>query len=183
MVLADLAHEGDDQLETIGGHFFVFRIALGTVGYLLALLIVVVGPYTHQEIEGVAIGGLSFFVASGLWSVISVCQARLWLRAVGVAIAVGAAVQLAVIVVLFATHTGTFLNFIFAYVLSDAIALDRDPDRDPQLVPRTPACGPEPLAAMDHARCTACGGHCPRNALLPRRLADADPAPLGRTEP
>ncbi|HEY1740561.1 MAG TPA: polysaccharide biosynthesis C-terminal domain-containing protein [Acidimicrobiia bacterium] len=123
VVLADLANEGDDQLEAIGGRFFVFRIALGTVGYALALLIVVVGPYTHQEIEGVAIGGLSFFIASGLWAVISVCQARLWLRAIGVAIVVGAVVQLAVIVVLYASGAGTFLNYIVAYVLSDAVAL------------------------------------------------------------
>ncbi len=123
VVLSDIAREGDDQLEAIGGRFFVFRIALGTVGYALAMLVVVVGPYTHQEIEGVAIGGISFFVASALWAVISVCQARLWLRAVGVAIVVGACAQLGVIVALYATGTGTFLNYIVAYVLSDAVAL------------------------------------------------------------
>ncbi len=123
VVLADLAHEGDDQLEAIGGRFFVFRIALGTVGYALAMAFVAIGPYTHIEIEGVALGGLSFFIGSALWSVISVCQARLWLRAVGVGIVVGAFVQLAVVVALYASGTGTFLRYIAAYVLSDAVAL------------------------------------------------------------
>ncbi len=123
VVLVELGREGEDRLESIAGRFLVFRVGLGTLGYALAMLVVIVGPYTHTEIQGVAIGGISFFVGSALWSIISVCQAKLWLRVVGGAIVVGAAVQLGVVLALWASGYGTLLRYIGAYVASDAVAL------------------------------------------------------------
>ena len=140
VVLADLAHEGDDQLEAIGGHFFVFRIALGTVGYRSALLIVIVGPYTHTEIEGVAIGGLSFFIASALVVGDQRVPGPALAPAVGVAIAAGAARA--------ARGDRGAVRDSHGHVpaLHRRLRVERrdrargDPDRDPQLVPRAAAC-------------------------------------------
>lgn len=121
VVLTEMGRGGD--LTSLAGRFLVFRVALGTVTYVLALAIVVLGPYSHQEVLGVAIGGLSLLIASGLWSLISVCQARLWLRAVAAALVIGQVVQLAAIVALYTTHEGTMLRFVVPFVLNDAVAL------------------------------------------------------------
>ena len=87
------------------------------------MVIVVVGPYSGREIAGVAIGGLSLVVASGYWALISVCQARLWLRAVAYALIAGQVVQTAMIVVLHTTGTGTMLRYVVPFVVNDAVAL------------------------------------------------------------
>lgn len=121
VVLTEMGRGGDVQ--ALAGRFLVFRIALGTLGYALSMTIVVLGPYKPVEVAGVAIGGLSFFVASALWALISVCQARLWLRVVAVAIVAGQVVQLALIVALRTTGTGTLLRYVWPFVVSDLVSL------------------------------------------------------------
>jgi O-antigen/teichoic acid export membrane protein len=121
VVLTEMGRGGD--LASLAGRFLVFRVSLGLVTYLLAIGIVLVGPYSRQEVAGVAIGGLSLLIASGLWALISVCQARLWLRVVAVALVVGQVVQLALIVALHVTGTGSMLRYVVPYVVSDAVSL------------------------------------------------------------
>lgn len=121
VVLTEMGRGGD--LRAIAGRFVAFRVALGAVTYAVALAIVVLGPYSSQEVAGVAIGGSSLLIASGLWALISVCQARLWLRAVAIALVTGQVVQLGAIVALDASGRGTMLRFVVPFVLNDAVAL------------------------------------------------------------
>jgi O-antigen/teichoic acid export membrane protein len=121
IVISELSET--DDIESIAGRFVVFRIALGAVVYALALAIVIIGPYTHTEVLGVALAGLSLFISTALWAVISVCQAKLWLRAVAIAMVVGQIVQFAFVLALHSTGHGTTLRYVAVYLISDAVAL------------------------------------------------------------
>ncbi len=121
VVLTEMGRGGD--LSSLAGRFFVFRVGLGLVTYALALVIVVVGPYSGKEIAGVAIGGLSLVIASGFWALISVCQARMWLRAVAFALIAGQVVQTAIIVALHVSHNGTMLRYVVPFVVCDIVSL------------------------------------------------------------
>ena len=123
VVMAELGRGGDEALSHVAGRFIVFRVALGTVTYVLALVIVLVGPYSHSEVIGVAIGGLSFFVASASWSLISICQAKQWLRTVAVALVAGGVVQFVCILGIHFSGHATMVRYIVPYVLSDAVVL------------------------------------------------------------
>lgn len=123
VVMAELGRGGDGVLSHVAGRFITFRVVLGTVAYLLGLTIVLIGPYSSTEVAGVAIGGLSFFIASASWSLISICQAKQWLRMVAVALVAGAAVQFAIILGLHSSGEGTLLRYIVPYVVSDAVVL------------------------------------------------------------
>ncbi len=123
VVMTELGRTGDENLSSIASRFIVFRLALGLVTYGLALLIVWIGPYSNVEVQGVAIGGLSLIIASALWSLISVCQAKQWLRVVAGSLVVGQVAQFAVIIAIFTGHRGSLLRYVAPFVLSDIVAL------------------------------------------------------------
>ena len=60
IVVGEVLEAGDDLTRLVGS-FVAFRIALGAVMYVLAIAFVVVGGYPHLVIEGVMVGGLSFY--------------------------------------------------------------------------------------------------------------------------
>ena len=112
-----------DDLDELAGRFFVFRVGLSTIVYVLALAIVIVGPYSSIEVQAVALGGMSYFIASGLWSLISICQAKLWLRSVAIALVAGQVVQFAIILGLAIADRGSLLRFVIPAVVNDAVTL------------------------------------------------------------
>lgn len=115
--------DADDDLDRVVGSFVTFRVVLGAITYGLAVAFVIIGNYPHVVLQGTLIGGLSFFVASATWALVTVSQARLWLRTVAVSMVVAQAVQLVAIVLLVATHSGSLLRFVVPFVIYDVVTL------------------------------------------------------------
>lgn len=113
----------EDDLDGIVGSFVTFRVGLGAITYAIAVAFVVAGNYPRVVVEGTLIGGLSFFVASATWALVTVSQARLWLRTVAISMVVAQAVQLVAIVGLLATHSGSLLRFVVPFVIYDVVTL------------------------------------------------------------
>ena len=111
------------NLDELAGKFVVFRVALSTTMYIVALSIVLLGNSTSVEVQAVALGGCSYFLGSALWSLITICQARMWLRVVAIAMVLGQMVQFGIVVFLAATDQGSLLRFVAPAVLNDAVAL------------------------------------------------------------
>ena len=122
IVIREVIDAGDD-LDAVVGSFVTFRVALGALTYAVAVAFVVIGNYPRVVVQGTLIGGLSFFVASATWALVTVSQARLWLRTVALSMIVAQAVQLVAIVALVATHSGSLLRFIVPFVIYDVVTL------------------------------------------------------------
>jgi O-antigen/teichoic acid export membrane protein len=121
VVMAEL-HEWEN-LDELAGRFVVFRVLLSTVMYTVALAIVLIGSYSAAEVRAVALGGLSYFLGSALWSLITICQAKFWLRSVAIVMVIGQAAQLALVIAIATSDSGSLLRFVFPAVVNDAVAL------------------------------------------------------------
>jgi O-antigen/teichoic acid export membrane protein len=122
VVVGEVLEAGDDVTGLVGS-FVAFRIALGAAMYALAIAFVVIGGYPHLVIEGVMVGGLSFFISTATWALYTVCQARLWLRAIALSMVAAQIVQFAVTVALFLGHSHALLQYVAAFVLFDVVTL------------------------------------------------------------
>jgi O-antigen/teichoic acid export membrane protein len=125
IVMVELIEVGDDRqrLQTVVGRYVALRFALALVSYVIAVLIVIVGGYPQEVVVGTLVAGLSFFMASTLWALITVCPIRLWMRPVAIALVLGQFVQLLVTIVLYATHNGTIVRYAVPAVLYDFVAM------------------------------------------------------------
>ena len=115
--------EAGDNIGRVVSSFLTFRVALGAVMYLLAIGFVLIGHYPTVVLEATLIGGLSFFIASATWALVTVCQAFLWLRTVAISMVVAQIVQFVVIVGLFAAHSHNILPYVVPFVIYDAVTL------------------------------------------------------------
>jgi O-antigen/teichoic acid export membrane protein len=122
VVVGEVNEAGDDLTDLVGS-FVAFRIALGALMYVLAIAIVVLGGYPTLVIEGVVVGGLSFFISTATWALYTVCQARLWLRVIALSMMAAQVVQFVVTVVLFVGHSHSMLHYVAAFVLFDVVTL------------------------------------------------------------
>jgi O-antigen/teichoic acid export membrane protein len=125
VVMVEIIEDGDDKarLERTVGYYVALRLALALASYLLAVAFVLLADYSHEIVVGTLVAGLSFFMASTLWALVTVCQIRLWMRPVALALVFGQIVQLALTVVLYATHTGTVVRYAVPAVLYDFTAV------------------------------------------------------------
>jgi O-antigen/teichoic acid export membrane protein len=121
VVMVEILDDGDDKarLERTVGYYVALRLALALASYVLAVAVVLLAGYSHDIVVGTLVAGLSFFMASTLWALVTVCQIRLWMRPVAIALVLGQFVQLALTVVLYATHTGTVVRYAVPAVLYD----------------------------------------------------------------
>jgi O-antigen/teichoic acid export membrane protein len=115
--------EARDDLSKLVSSFLTFRVALGALMYLVAVGFVLVAHYPHTVVEATLIGGLSFFIASATWALVTVCQAFLWLRTVALSMVVAQIVQFGVIAALFAMHSHHMLDYVVPFVIYDAVTL------------------------------------------------------------
>ena len=122
VVMTEIGRSSADELAKLAGRFLVFRVVLGLVTYALAMVVIAIGPYNRTEVQGVAIGGLSLIIASALWSLISICQAKQWLRLVAAALLVGQVAQFVAVFALYQSHSGSMLRYIVPFVGSDAVS-------------------------------------------------------------
>jgi O-antigen/teichoic acid export membrane protein len=122
IVIGEIVDAGDDLARVVSS-FLTFRVALGALMYLLAIGFVLIGHYPAVVLEATLIGGLSFFIASATWALVTVCQAFLWLRTVAISMVVAQIVQFVVIAGLFATHSHSILAYVVPFVIYDAVTL------------------------------------------------------------
>jgi O-antigen/teichoic acid export membrane protein len=115
--------EAGDNLEPVVGRYVALRFVLAIVSYLLAVGIVILLGYPHEVVVGTLVAGLSFFMASTTWALVTVCQIKLWLRPVAIALALGQFIQLMATIALYATHKGTIVRYAVPAVLYDATAM------------------------------------------------------------
>ncbi|HEY5014498.1 MAG TPA: polysaccharide biosynthesis C-terminal domain-containing protein, partial [Acidimicrobiia bacterium] len=115
--------EAGDELTGLVGSFVTFRIVLGALMYAVCIAFVVIGGYPQLVVEGVILGGLSFFVSTATWALYTVCQARLWLHAIALSMVAAQIVQFAVTAVLFARNSQSMLHYVAAFVLFDVVTL------------------------------------------------------------
>jgi O-antigen/teichoic acid export membrane protein len=115
--------EGDERLEDTVGVYVALRLALALASYVIAVAVVVVGGDSNEILVATLVAGLSFFFASTLWSLVTVCQIRMWMRPVAIGLALGQVVQLALTVVLYVTDRGTIVRFAVPAVLYDLVAM------------------------------------------------------------
>ncbi|MCU1428369.1 MAG: flippase [Actinomycetia bacterium] len=122
VVMVEMLEAGDD-IEPVVGRYVALRFGLALVSYLLAFGLVVALGYPHDVVVGTLIAGLSFFLASTTWALVTVCQIRLWLRPVAIALVLGQLVQLIVTIAMYVTHTGSIVRYTIPAVLYDATAM------------------------------------------------------------
>jgi O-antigen/teichoic acid export membrane protein len=122
IVIGEILEAGDD-LNRLVSSFLTFRVALGALMYVLAVGFVLIGNYPHVVLEATLIGGLSFFIASATWALVTVSQAFLWLRTVAISMVVAQIIQFVVIAALFAAHSHQILQYVVPFVIYDAVTL------------------------------------------------------------
>lgn len=116
-------HEARADLGRLVSSFLTFRVTLGALMYFIAVGFVLVGHYPHVVLEATLIGGISFFIASATWALVTVCQAFLWLRTVAWSMVVAQVAQFVVTAALFASHSHAMLHYVIPFVLYDAVTL------------------------------------------------------------
>jgi O-antigen/teichoic acid export membrane protein len=122
IVIGEILEAGDDLARVVSS-FLTFRVALGALMYLLAVGFVLIGNYPRVVLEATLIGGLSFFIASATWALVTVSQAFLWLRTVAISMVVAQIVQFVVIAGLFAAHSHSMLQYVVPFVIYDLVTL------------------------------------------------------------
>jgi O-antigen/teichoic acid export membrane protein len=115
--------DAEDDLEPVVGRYVALRFVLALVSYLLAFGIVVVSGKPSEVVVATLVAGLSFFMASTLWAIVTVCQIKFWLRPVAMGLALGQVVQLALTLVLYVTDRGTIVRYAVPAVLYDLTAM------------------------------------------------------------
>jgi O-antigen/teichoic acid export membrane protein len=115
--------EGDDRLENTVGVYVALRLALALASYVIAVGVVVLGGDSNEILVATLVAGLSFFFASTLWSLVTVCQIRMWMRPVAIGLALGQFVQLVLTVVLYVNDRGTLVRYAIPAVLYDLVAM------------------------------------------------------------
>ncbi|MDQ1521210.1 MAG: hypothetical protein QOI55_2283, partial [Actinomycetota bacterium] len=131
VVMVELLDVGDDRerMKEVVGKYVGMRFALAAISYIIVVAIVIVlrhndpTRYPEDVVVGVVVAGLSFFMASTVWALVTVCQIRLWLRPVAIALALGQLVQLIVTIALYASHRGTIVRFAIPAILYDGTAM------------------------------------------------------------
>ena len=122
IVIGEILDAGDDLTRVVSS-FLTFRVALGALMYALAVGFVLIGNYPPVVLDATLIGGLSFFIASATWALVTVCQAFLWLRTVALSMVVAQIAQFLVILGLFVAHSHSILYFVVPFLIYDVVTL------------------------------------------------------------
>jgi O-antigen/teichoic acid export membrane protein len=92
-------YEADDT-ESFAGAYVTLRLALGVVGYPVALAVVVLGNYPPRVVAATAVAGLAIIIATPSDGYNAVFQSRMQMRPIAVGIVLGQVAQFGLTVVL-----------------------------------------------------------------------------------
>jgi len=115
--------DADDRAGGVVGSYISFRFFVGLASLVLAIAFVLVGGYEAQIVVGTMIAGVGVVIGSVVYGMLLWFQARLWLRPVAVASAIGAAVQLALVLAVAAGPQSTLALFAGAWTVGQAAIL------------------------------------------------------------
>ena len=122
IIIRSLLDDDEDAGEQIGS-YVALRLLLGTAAYGLAIAIVFIGDYPDEVVHAVAVAGLVLMIASVGSAIEIVLRSRLWFRDITVAGALAQAAQLALIVALVVSDTGTVVLFCIPAVLFEVVEI------------------------------------------------------------
>ena len=117
--------EGKADVETFAGTYIALRSSLGIIGYLLALLVVIVAGYPREVVVAMAVAGTIVLLATPSAALDVVFQSRMRMGTVGAAEAVGITAQFALTAAIAAAGVGTVLLFTIPAVLFEIVVLAR----------------------------------------------------------
>ena len=104
------------------GTYVVLRAVLGVVGYLVALLVVVLGGYPGEVVAATAVAGVVVLVATPSHALDNIFQAHLRMRAVAVATVLGQLAQLALVAAI-ASSRGSVVLFTVPAVVGELVVI------------------------------------------------------------
>ena len=121
VVVRDLHDPGHDPARYAGA-FITLRMAMGIVGYALAVSVVVLGGYPSEVVAATAVAGLGMVLSTPSDALNAVFQAHLRIGTYAVANVVAQAGQLALTAAI-ATAGGTVVLFALPAVLFEVVAI------------------------------------------------------------
>ncbi len=121
IVLRDVIDADAEVAGRVVGSYVGLRLLIGIVSYALAVAWVVIGGYPQEVVLGTAISGLNLIILSGAFGIILLFEARLWLRDVAVANALGQLVQFVMTVAIAIAGVASILWFSWATVVNSIV--------------------------------------------------------------
>lgn len=121
IVLRDVIDADAEAASHVVGSYVGLRLAIGIVSYLVAVAWVLIGNYPDDVVLGTAVVGLNLIILSGAFGVILLFEARLWLRDVAVANALGQLAQFLMTVAIAVLGVASILWFSWAAVLNSIV--------------------------------------------------------------
>jgi O-antigen/teichoic acid export membrane protein len=123
IVLRDVIDADAEQASHVVGSYVGLRLVIGVVSYAIAIAWVVIGGYPQDVVLGTAVIGLNLIILSGAFGIILLFEARLWLRDVAVANALGQVVQFLMTVAVAAIGIASILWFSWATVVNSVVVV------------------------------------------------------------
>lgn len=110
-IVIRMVADDSEESDRAAGSYLVLRLLIGAVTYGLALAIVFIGDYPTAVRQGVAVAGLAVIVGSCDSALYLVFSARMWFRTITISTAVGAVIQLALVLAIAGSIGGTVVWF------------------------------------------------------------------------
>ena len=112
VVLARLVGEDADEISRVATSFIVLRVALGLIGYLVAVLFVLLSGYAAHVVYATAVAGVVVVIATPSHALTVLYQSRLRLSYVAAAEMLGQLVQL-----IFTIFAALFAPYLLIFVI------------------------------------------------------------------
>ncbi len=138
IALRGMLGQGEAGAGAFAGTYIALRCALGFLGYLLAMLVVIVAGYPREVVMAMAVAGTIVLLATPSAALDVVFQSRMRMGAVGVAEAIGITAQFALTAAIAAAGIGSVLLFTIPAVLFEIVVLSRKIPAARRLVPIRP---------------------------------------------
>jgi O-antigen/teichoic acid export membrane protein len=123
IVLRDVIGADADDASRVVGSYVGLRLVIGVVSYAVAVAWVLIGSYPQEVVLGTAVIGLNLIILSGAFGIILLFEARLWLRDVAVANALGQLVQFVLTLAVAVVGLASILWFSWATVLNSIVVV------------------------------------------------------------
>lgn len=110
LVLREVVEAGDRAGHVVGS-YIAFRLLIGLASFVIAVAIVVVGPYDATIVWATVVAAVGFFFIAPANGFVVWFQARVWLRPFAIGTVAGAVVQFALVLAVASTGRGTVVLF------------------------------------------------------------------------
>lgn len=123
IVLRDVLGADADGASRVVGSYIGLRLAIGFASYAVAIAWVLISSYPRDVVLGTAVVGLNLVILSGAFGIILLFEARLWLRDVSIANALGQLVQFLITIGIAVAGVASILWFSWSTVVNSVIVV------------------------------------------------------------